>query len=361
MDEEINQYTCPHCGRALIFDSNLSSYFCSECNEYFEQKDYVKKEENEFTGKYTEVDCLSCGKRYITSVNKKSDLCPFCYTNLLDDKDGVFKFKPNFIIPFKEDMQTFKDSFFGYAKQFNVPLELITGLQNDSLKGVYFPIYVYTVENIANGFMQTHDSADYGDDFYRQKLSYIENLDVLIDSTGIISNREMSEFADFDIKKVDMFFPDRLKDNITLYPLIGQDKAWSEMKKVVTSFIEAEVSKYKGKKEVIKELKVFNTVKNLSRRLILMPIWMMETKVNGEIHYIYVNDQTKRIVSDLEFEQVYKKSLFGKKKVENFQVRLLDRDEVKFEEFKTSIEYLNELRKFEVNQNDRLANIRKIR
>ena len=134
------------------------------------------------------------------------------------------------------------------------------------------------------------------------------------------------------------------------------------MKSVVKDFIEKEVSKYKGKKEAIKEVKVFNSIKNLSRRLVLIPVWMMETRVGEEMHHIYANGQTGRIVSDVEFTQpAVKKGLFGKKEIENYGIRVVERESIKRQEFRSSIEYLNELRKYEVNQNDRLANIRKIR
>jgi len=361
---DTNEKICPRCGMTLAYDETSDSYYCVNCNEYFSKEDFEeKKEENAFTGKYIEIKCRVCGKQFIVKKDFDYDVCPFCYNNIIDKSDGVYGFKPNFIIPFKEDLATFKSKFFDRAKSANVPLEILTNISGDSVKGLYIPVYVYTVENTANGFLATKEKdGNYGEDFYRQKFYYIENLDVLIDSTGMISHREMADFADYDIKKVDMFFPERLKDNYTLIPTIGSENAWAELKKVCKNFVIEEVAKNAGKKQIVKETKGFNSVKDISRRMILLPVWMMEiTNMGEEPHHLYVNDQTGRMVSDIPFEQPHKKSLLGKNEETQFQVRLLARELIQRKKFKTSIEYLNELRKFEVNKNDRISEIRKTR
>ena len=87
-------------------------------------------------------------------------------------------------------------------------------------------------------------------------------------------------------------------------------------------------------------------IKNVVRQFILLPVWILETFYNNETHYIYINGQTGRVASDIEFKQVYKKTWFGKEKVEKYQVKFLDEEKVKYKRFNNGIDYHNEVRKY---------------
>ena len=357
-----NTNLCPQCNKPLVLDTNLDSYLCTDCNEYFPKSMFEEIEPaDKPLSPYSVLTCKLCGKRMIVKSSYDKGVCPFCYNNFIDIENGVNDYKPNFIIPFKDTLQSFKNGFYTKAKDANVPGELLANISEDSIKGAYFPFYIFTVENDANGFFETREVDDGYDDFSRQRMSYIENIDIVIDSTGTFTNEQIAKFANYNYKKIDMFFLDRLNDFCALYPSLNSDATWNEMKKVVKNHIESEIMQTKGKHEVIKDIKVFNDIKNLSRRLVLVPVWMIESHYNDETHYLYVNGQTDRMISDVPFEQVVKKSFFGKPKEENFQINILERDRYKRKVYKASIEYLNDLKKNEVNKNDRLANIRKIR
>ena len=356
------EYNCPNCQKTLVFDEKLDSYFCPDCGEYYLKSDLEQKETNAFTGLYSTLDCKMCGKRIIVPNSFSYDVCPFCYNNLIDIEDSVKSFKPNFIVTFTDTLDTFKAKFFNKAKSEHVPSEILANISEDSIKGVYIPFHIYTLENTVHSFMQTTDKDErYSDDFYRREISYLEHIDVSFDTTNTLSNRNIAEFANYDVKKVDMFFPERLKDFYTLYPTVEPDKAWLELKKVVIKFIESEMEKFKDKNDLLKDLKIFNTLRNLSRRTILLPVWIMEAHIGEETHYLYVNGQTYSMTSDIEFEKPVKKKLFKKPEVINHQIKVIERDGIKKKTYKTTLDYMNEIRKYSVNQNDRTANIRKIR
>ena len=109
------------------------------------------------------------------------------------------------------------------------------------------------------------------------------------------------------------------------------------------------MNKYVGKTEEIKRMHLNCDIKNIVKKFILLPVWVIETMYNDELHYIYVNGQTNRVASDIEFPQPQKKSLFGKEKPQNFQVEFVDEMKVKYKRFNNGIDYHNEVRKYDSN------------
>ena len=360
------EQVCPKCGSMLIYDANLDSYFCSLCNEYYYASEFEKHEDNQFTGLYMEIKCKMCNKNTIVSKKFNYGICPFCYNNLIDIIDGVYEFKPKFILKFQDTKENFLKHFFSNAKSQGVPNEILANINLESIKGVYIPFYLYTIENSADCFMQTKESGGRraADDYYFQKLSYTDESDVLIDATKLLSNDLVNELCDFNFKDVDMFFAKHLGDFFALQPTHSDITAWAELGKIVKAHTEREMEKFKDKNEDIKEVRAFNKIKNISRKMVLLPFWIFDYNSYGETHYLYINGQTLKMASDMHFEsnRKVKKGLFGPKIEEaDEQVRVIYRDKVKHIEYRTNLEYMNELNKYAVNKNDRSAEIRKVR
>jgi len=358
------EHLCPNCGRPMIYHANLDSFFCNECNEYYYATEFNEKKENQFTGVFKELYCKMCGKTTIVDAAFNMDICPFCYNNLLDITDGVYDFNPKFVIHFKDTMDVLQKNIIELAKAEGVPSEIITVINPNSLKGVFIPFYQYSIANNAVCFLQTRESGGKfdADDYFFQKFELSDESDVLIDTTRVLSNRVISEMADYNFKQVDMLFPKHLTGYYTLKPSYGGDAAWAELKKVVNEYSKNETLKYKEKSEAVKELKVFNEIRTLSRKMILLPVWIFEFIYNDEVHYLYVNGQTGRMTSDVEYEHKVKSGgLFSKKKTINYQINVKAANLSRRDEYKTSLDYMNQLKKYEVNKNDRLSGIRKTR
>ena len=350
-----NQFNCPNCGKPLIFDENFNGYVCLDCNEYFMPEDLYTEEAdesivNDYSDSYVEVQCKLCGKTTIVDKDYSFGVCPFCFNNLIDYNHKITRFKPELIIQFSESKDSFVTHLVETLKKGNCPPELIGGINLDSLKGVYLPFYRYTVTNSYRCFLETAemDSSKYGSDgFYYQEIAYKENLNVLCDANGIVPNRVIDDFADYDFKSPKMFFPKMLGQGYyTVSNYDSHDKVWKNLNEVVKQYTENNMKKYVGKMEVLKKQLLMYDIKNIVRQFILLPVWIVETYYNNEIHYIYINGQTGRVASDIEFKQVYKKTWFGKEKVEKYQVRFIDEMKVKYKRFNNGIDYHNEVRKY---------------
>ncbi len=351
-----DQFICPNCGKPLIFDENFNGYLCIDCNEYFAAEDFAKPENeesivNDYMGSYVEVQCKLCGKTTIVDKDYSYGVCPFCFNNLIDYNEKIVRFKPELIIQFKESKDSFATHVVDTMKKGGCPPALIGGASLDSLKGVYLPFYRYTVSNSYRCFLETAemDNSKYGSDgFYYQEIAYTENLNVLCDANEIVPNRVIDDIANYDFKKsTKMFFPKMLgKGYYTLSTYESHDKVWKNLNSVVTSYTENNMKKYVGKMEIVKKQFLNCDIKNIVRQFILLPVWILETFYNNETHYIYINGQTGRVASDIDFKQPYKKTLFGKEKVEKYQITFIDEMKDKYKRFNNGIDYHNEVRKY---------------
>lgn len=355
---------CPNCQGQLLYQESIDSYFCEACNVYFASSEFEKPEKNLFTGKFKSLVCKMCGRTTIVQNQFDYDVCPFCYSNLIDIKDGVTQFAPKFMFGFKETREEFAKNFPKRAIQAGMPKETLAEIKLESLKGIYVPVYMYSIKNDTKVFLNTRDFGGKvkADDYYYSIISYDDTLDILVDTTRLLGNEILRKIADFNFKKIDMFFPDRIKDFFLVIPNYGGEIAGQELKRLIKEMGEKEASeKYLEESETIKELKVFNDIKILTRKLILLPIWFLETNLGEGNHYLFVNGQTDRMACDIDLGIPEKKSLFGKEKKINFQISNWDMDDRKLIDCKSRLEYMNELKKYEVNKNDRSAEIRKVR
>lgn len=359
---EDRQFECPNCGRPLFRDDNLKGYICIDCNECFNFSEITQEEEseekkipNEYDGKYVEIQCKLCGKNTIVDKNYSYDVCPFCYNNLIDFSDEIKGFTPEVIIQFAETPTSFGSHLIDTLKADGCPTELIAGAKIDSLKGVYIPFNRFMVENTYRCFLETcENDSKYGSEYYYQEISYVENLNVLCDSTSLIPNNAIDDFANYDIKKAKAYDPQMLGEGyFALNNSATQNEIWKALKEIVKNYTEKNMNKYVGKAEEIKKMMLHNIVKNLLKRIILLPVWIIETEYQGETHYIYINGQTNKVASDVDYPKEYKKTMFGKEKVEKYQVQFVDEAKIIYKRFNSGIDYHNAVRKYNSNTTER--------
>lgn len=354
-------YDCPNCGKPLVYEENTDSYMCIDCGSYFNAKDIVAKNtvdeeksvRNAYTDLFVEIQCKLCGKKTIVSKGYDYGVCPFCYNNLIDYNEIIVDFYPELIIPFKESQSQLLSHLLDVLKEGGCPPELINGVKVDSIKGLNIPFYKYLIESSYTCFLETKeiDNRFGNDGFYYQEIEYIDNLDVLCDASSYtIPNRVIDDIANFDYKKIFPYSPALLGSGFyTISEAYTHDKVWKELNSIVRQYTEESMKKYVGKTEEIKKLTLIHKTKNIVKKYILLPFWVIETNYNNEIHYLYINGQTHRVASDIDFQQPIKRSLFGKETVEKYQIRKIDEQKVKYKRFSNGIDYHNELRKYDSN------------
>ena len=159
------EYKCPACGGAMVFDSKSQHMKCPYCDTEFEMdalKGYDAELQNEQTddmewdtsagsewqegetdGLRTYV-CKSCGGEIVGDANMAATSCPFCDNPIVMMGQFAGALKPDLVIPFKLDKKAAKEGLKKHLTGKRL-LPKIFKDQNhiDEIKGIYVPFWLF--------------------------------------------------------------------------------------------------------------------------------------------------------------------------------------------------------------------------
>lgn len=120
--ENLQEYKCPCCGGAVVFDSSLQKMKCPYCDTEFEidaLKEYSQEvqsqqademnwemptgsqwKEGEEEGLRSYI-CKSCGGEIVGDENMAAAACPFCGNSVIITQQFAGALRPDCVIPFK--------------------------------------------------------------------------------------------------------------------------------------------------------------------------------------------------------------------------------------------------------------------
>ena len=167
----IQEYKCPCCGGAIVFDSNIQKMKCPYCDTEFEMetlKGYDSElqndkaddmqwesnagtewQEGETDGLRTYI-CKSCGGEIVGDENTAATECPFCGNPVVMSGQFSGALKPDIVIPFKLDKKAAKAGLTKHLSGKRL-LPKIFKDQNhiDEVKGLYVPFWLFDTDVIA--------------------------------------------------------------------------------------------------------------------------------------------------------------------------------------------------------------------
>ena len=136
--------SCPNCGSNIIYDVYKEKVYCETCNSFSPIFDVdIDKYYNKNTS-LEEYSCSSCGAIIATENTSTVTKCAFCNSTQIIPQKLSKNFKPNYIVPFKIDKDSFKERYMEYVKDFRF---LPKGFKNadniEDVNGIYVPYYLY--------------------------------------------------------------------------------------------------------------------------------------------------------------------------------------------------------------------------
>lgn len=164
----IQEYKCPCCGGAIVFDSNIQKMKCPYCDTEFEMEtlkgydselqndkaDDMQWESNAGTEwQEGETDslrtyiCKSCGGEIVGDENTAATECPFCGNPVVMSGQISGALKPDIVIPFKLDKKAAKAGLTKHLSGKRL-LPKIFKDQNhiDEVKGLYVPFWLFDTD-----------------------------------------------------------------------------------------------------------------------------------------------------------------------------------------------------------------------
>jgi len=327
----INQeYKCPNCNGVLAFDSNSQKLKCSACdsifelseaksfndslnfNESFSWRKVASSYEKEEGDNYFIYTCVSCGSEIVQDKQELSSSCPFCGNNIVR-KSELMGIKPELIIPFKLNKEEAKEKYLSFVKKDFAPKAFTDSNHIDEIKGIYVPFWLSEAKMQANiRYYGYQDGEKWQDDEkrYQEKKKYllIRSGDIYFSAvpscaSDKVDSTLMEAIEPFDIKEAVNFNSDYLAGYLASNYSVGIDEAEERIQERIK---ESTINAFKESVDEYEDVETDGIKLHLEKgevRYILLPVWLLLTKYDGNNYLFAMNGQSGKMAGDIPVDK----------------------------------------------------------
>ena len=340
---ELQEYKCPCCGGAIAFDSTSQKMKCPYCDTEFdvetlvnyddelksEQKDDMKwetssKEEweqNEINDLRGYV-CKSCGGEITCDKNTVATSCPFCGNAVVMMEQLSNVRKPDYVIPFQLDKKAAETALKKhYEGKCLLPKVFKDQNHIEEVKGIYIPFWLFHADaDVAIRYKATKVRTWSDSKYYYTETSFfsvsrngsIAFERVPVDGSTKMPDDLMESLEPFDFSQaVDFqtaYLAGYMANNYDVDSEQSIKRANERIKKSAEKAFDTTVNGYTS---VVKETGSIQ-LRNSAVKYSLFPVWILNTKWNGQNYLFAMNGQNGKMVGDLPLDTAaYKKWLLG--------------------------------------------------
>lgn len=339
----IQEYKCPCCGGAIAFDSTIQKMKCPYCDTEFEMEtlasyDSELKNEQEDdmrweisaggewqdgeAGGLCSYVCNSCGGEIACDENTAATSCPFCGNPVVMMGKISGALKPDCVIPFKLNKKAaeaaLKEHYDGKRL-----LPKVFKSQNHiaEIKGIYVPFWLFDAGADVNMHYKATKIRVWSDSQYNytetsffaiNRGGNIGFENVPVDGSAKISDDLMESLEPFNVAEAVDFQTAYLAGYLAeKYDVDAEQSIPRANERIKKSAEDAFAATVKGYAAVIKESGSIR-LQNGKAKYALFPVWILNTKWNGENYLFAMNGQTGKMVGDLPLDKsAYRRWLFG--------------------------------------------------
>ncbi len=331
----IQEYKCPCCGGAIVFDSNIQKMKCPYCDTEFEMetlKGYDSElqndkaddmqwesnagtewQEGETDGLRTYI-CKSCGGEIVGDENTAATECPFCGNPVVMSGQFSGALKPDIVIPFKLDKKAAKAGLTKHLSGKRL-LPKIFKDQNhiDEVKGLYVPFWLFDTDVSAQVRYRATKVRSWSDSNYNytetqhysvHRGGNIGFANVPVDGSTKMADDLMESIEPYDISDAVDFQTAYLSGYLAdKYDVNADQSVQRANERVKKSTEEAFAQTVKNYTTVVAE----NSNIRLSGgkvKYALYPVWILNTTWKDEKFTFAMNGQTGKFVGNLPVDKV---------------------------------------------------------
>ena len=330
----LKEYKCPCCDGAIEFDSTLQKMKCPYCGQEFEMETlqaYDAELNNQpqenmnwdtaAGGEWSEGEadnlrvysCNTCGGEIVGDETTGATSCPYCGNPVIMMGQFSGNLKPDLVIPFKVDKKAAMEALQNHYKG-KVLLPKVFKDQNHikEVKGLYVPVWLFDTDADAHVRYKATRTRHWSDSNYNYtETSYyavvraggigLENVpvdgstkmdDALMES---IEPFHIGDAVDFQTAYLSGFLADK-------YDVDAEASIGRANDRIKQSTEEAFAATVVGYSSVIPTSTTIN-LQNGRARYALYPVWILNTKWNGQNFTFAVNGQTGKIAGDLPMDR----------------------------------------------------------
>ena len=329
------EYKCPCCGGAIVFDSAIQKMKCPCCDTEFEMEvlqgydDALKQQEQgddmtwdtaagsewqdgEETGLRT-YQCKSCGGEIVGDESMAASSCPYCGNPIVLMGQFSGDLRPDYVIPFKLDKKAAKA---GLMKHLNGKrlLPKIFKDQNhiDEIKGVYVPFWLFDTNVDANISYRATKIRTWSDSKYDYTETRFFMLSrggtigferVPVDGSSKMEDDLMESIEPFDFSEAAPFqtayLAGYMADKYDVSAEESIERANVRVKKSTEDNFRSTVQGYNT--VTVEQSSV--QFHDGSAKYALYPVWILNTTWNGNQYRFAMNGQNGKFVGDLPVDK----------------------------------------------------------
>lgn len=325
-NEQSLKTKCPACNASISFNPKLGLWKCDYCGSEFtleeinksnnaNQTKEVKKEiPKDSYSKYISYKCESCGAEIIADEQTSATFCVYCGNTAILKSKLSGEFTPQKIIPFKTEKEQAIKAFQEISKGRPLcPKDFNNQSNIEKIRGIYIPFWLYDINiqgdiNMKGTIVTSWSS---GDRHYTKTSIYnlirggtMEFENIPVDGSSRFDNAIMNTIEPFDFK-------DMVQYNHAYLSGFYAEKYDEEGESI---FKDAEE---RAKNSTIEAFKEKNTAgyttttitnntlvtKELERKYVLLPVWMVNVKYKEKNYIFAMNGQTGEFIGDIPIDK----------------------------------------------------------
>ncbi len=339
----LQQYKCPCCDGAIVFEPDAQKMKCPYCDTEFEPE--TLRAYDEALNTQTEDDmrwqtqpgtqwqgqeaealrsyvCQSCGGEILADAVTGATECPFCGNPvvLMDRFSGDLR--PDLVIPFQLDKEAAVAALEKHYRG-KVLLPKVFKDQNHirEVKGIYVPFWLFAADADADIRYRATTVRSWSDSNYRYtqtshfaltRAGTIGFDNVPVDGSTKMEDAMMESIEPFDVSKgVDFqtaYLSGYLADKYDVTAQESVERANARIKRSTEEAFAATVSGYATAVPVHSGIRLSQG----KARYALYPVWILNTVWNGQKFTFAVNGQTGKMAGDLPMDKgLFVKWLLG--------------------------------------------------
>ena len=360
MADQVTNYQCPACTGPLQFDAGTDRLICEYCGSAYpiaeieamfaaeneaaaqaqEAADKKKEEQmqqgaedgwdtsgmSEDWGTDAEgmkvYNCPSCGAQLICDETTAATACPYCDNPTIVPGQFSGGLKPDYVIPFKLDK---KQAVAALKKHYEGKKLLPDAFKKknhlEEIKGVYVPFWLF--DGKAGGDMtfeatrtRTYTQGDYRITetmhYHVEREGSVVFERIPVDGSKKMPDDYMDSLEPFDYSELKPFstayLPGYMADKYDVSAEECGKRADHRAENTAVDCLKNSVSGYTGVIETNRNVK-------LNRgevKYALLPVWILNTKWNGQNYMFAMNGQTGKFIGDLPIDKRKKRKIFAR-------------------------------------------------
>lgn len=314
---------CPNCGGDLVWNAESQLFLCSWCSSDFPEEDIragvediIESEQyKELQEKFAEDTlvyiCESCGAEIICEKNTAATYCCFCHNPVALKGRLSGNYRPEMIIPFKlskrQALSIFKANC---MKKWFLPFDFLSNHQLEKMTGLYVPFWLADCEVDANlmadaseTVTKKYNSESVTETHYytldrAAKMTY---MGIPADGSKQISDKLMDAIEPYDYRMLRGFDMSYLsgyycdKFDVEKYEVIPRIKERISVGAI--DALERDILRFETRTIKRKSARMYG----MKWHYVMMPVWFISYKHNGQLYNIAINGQTGRVAGNFPF------------------------------------------------------------